>query len=643
MEEEIYRASWIRVLMLIVCIVSFSSYAWAGDVERYAVHAGSFKDVDKALGLLGDLRLEGFDCMTETHGGITSVLCGDFDNSTDAGRLKRSLIREGRRGVSLVSLVPDAGTAVGPGGMIVSVQVGSFSLRENADKVLDDLASKGEKCWSRMLGGLLKVYCGEFEKSKDTARMRKRLAALGYSGTFAISLPEWPFFVPVPVPVVPPVAVPPPPKVTPVPAKPLPVPDALIKGPPAPAPEKVAEPEPQPVVKKARKGIDASIFGRQGGHFHPFVSVTSYYSDNIYSSAEEKVADLNTVLTGGIWISAPGTKKPMLQSSSGSLPGGVQGSSFIRERDRPYQAYLLYKVDAEQYSTYDSGNFINHKVEALLGLNGAAGHRLEVSGIYLRSHDAKGEEPELELGEFTSRHMGASAVLAITNKIKVRMNLGQFMIDYDKDEFLYKEHEDLSYSGYLYFKMLPKTSVFMEYTSTMLDYDDLYDLDSTEFDYMLGVQWELTEKTTGTIKAGYSTREFDTGVRDEESAIKLVGDMSFEVGDKTTVGVNISRRRKEAGIPGADFVTNQRASAWLNSKATSKFSWTISASMAQSEYMGADQDRRDDDLSGGLKLNYQFKRWLGANMGVRRTQRTSTEAENEFSTNTIFFGLSATM
>lgn len=642
MSKAIYRARCIKALLLLVCIVVLPSAAFAKGQERYTVHTGSFKGANAALGQLGELRLDGFDCWIETFGGMTSVFCGDTDNNIDAERLRRSLLREGYSGASLISFLSRGGTVPGSDDKIISLQIGSFSQRKNADGVLEDLRSKGEECWSRLINGSFKVYCGKFHGREETGKLKSRLAASGYAGAFPIALPRWPFFVSVTAPVIPPPApAPAPPKAPPVPVKPLPVPDALLKGPPALEP--TPEPVPQPAVKVSRKGIDGSIFGKGGGHFHPFVSVTSYYSDNIYSSNVDKVADLNTVLTGGLWIAAPGTKKPMLESSSGSLPGGVQSSSFLKEKDRPYQAYVLYKVDAERYSTYDSGNFINHKGEALLGLNGDAGHRIEVSGIYLRSHDAKGVEPALELGEFTSRHLRASAVVAITSKIHLRADAGRFLIDYDKDLFNYKEHEDISYSGYVYFKFMPKTSVFMEYTSTSLDYDDLYDLDSTESDYMLGVQWELTEKTVGSLKAGYSIREFDTGVREEESSVKLVGDMTFELGQKTTLGVNMFRRRKEAGTPGADFVLAQRASVWLNNKPTSKFSWTVSASMAQSEYAGAGQDRRDDDMSGGVKLNYQFRKWLGANMGISHAQRTSSDIANEHSTNTVFIGLSASL
>ena len=63
--------------------------------------------------------------------------------------------------------------------------------------------------------------------------------------------------------------------------------------------------------------------------------------------------------------------------------------------------------------------------------------------------------------------------------------------------------------------------------------------------------------------------------------------------------------------------------------------------MSQSEYAGVGQDRTDDYVSGGLKLNYQFRKWLGANRGVSHVQRSSTEADNEYTTNTVFIGLSA--
>ncbi|KKM61132.1 hypothetical protein LCGC14_1534810, partial [marine sediment metagenome] len=396
----IRRSFYIEVLaVLIISAALLCSNLWADEAERYAVQAGSFKDANSGLNLLGDLRLEGFDCQSVKVGKSTSVVCGDFDNSIDAERLKLSMRNVGYRGASLVTSLDWENPDKAMSKDYLTVQIGSYSEWENAEKVLDDLEKKGIPCRSRMIDGLFKVYCGQFANIKDVVKLKMKLRRSGYYDTFPASLPMWPFFVDVPVPVIPASPAPAEPALPAPPSKPLPVPRELYRKAPEPAPPAT---EPSPVaVERKDEGIDASIFGKGGGHFHPFASVTGYYSDNIYSSGQNKVADLNTVLTGGMWVAAPGTKKAMLEGSSGALPGGVQKSSLIRERQRSYQAYMLYKVDAERYSTYDPGNFVNHKGEGLFALNGAAGHRLEVSGIYLRSHDAKGEAPSLELGKFT--------------------------------------------------------------------------------------------------------------------------------------------------------------------------------------------------------------------------------------------------
>ena len=102
----IYRAHWIKAFVLLVCIVAQPLYAWAEGRERYTVLTGSFKDANTALDLLGELRLDGFDCRSETLGGMTSVICGDHSKSVDAERLRRSLLREGYDGASLISSMP---------------------------------------------------------------------------------------------------------------------------------------------------------------------------------------------------------------------------------------------------------------------------------------------------------------------------------------------------------------------------------------------------------------------------------------------------------------------------------------------------------------------------------------------------------
>jgi hypothetical protein len=642
----IYRLFKIRALGSLMITVLLASGAWAETVDKsYAVHAGSYRNSNQALGLLGDMRVDGFDCRSQKVGSLTSVLCGDFKSSSDAERLRRSLKKEGYVGARLVD---DSYRKASGLESFSAVQVGSFSKKENAVKVTSDLKGKGYECRSSRVDGLHKVYCGKFSSSKDSAKLRKELNQSGFARAFVVSLSEWPFFINVPPPVVSAKPVNKPssgPAPTPVKkALPLPVPERLFKDSKVaavPVPVEIPAKKVSRKPKGQKKGINGSIFGKAGGHFHPFVSVINYYSDNIYSSDQNKVSDLTTVTSGGIWISAPGTRKPMVESSSGSLPGGTQKSSFIKEMKRPYQAYLLYKIDSENYLEHDSGDFVNHKGEALFALNSDAGHRFEIIGITQVSHDSKGEQPTEELAAFTSQRFDVSALATLGSKLRLRADISQFTIDYDKDLFMAKEHEDISYAGYIYFKFMPKTSIFLEYAVTKLDYDEQFALDSKETDYMVGLQWDITGDTTGSIKAGYSTREFDAAARNKESGVKLIGDMDFKVSDKTNVGLDVSRVRKEAGIPSVDFLITQGIRASIKSKPLAKWSWNGSVSYEQTEYVGQGIDRNDNLISGRLSVNFQLQKWLGLLAGVSREQKTSSETSVEYSTNTVHFGVSA--
>jgi hypothetical protein len=631
--SRMQRVAIVLFAALVILVAASQAYAQ----HLFSVQAGCFKEENVALDLLADLRLDAFQCRTEKKEGLTYVLCGTFVSRGGADSLRRSLVQKGYKGAFLVDArhfdVPSAAQGNGtPQRSFKSVQVGSFKSPDNADSVIAELDENEIECRKQKMDGHFKVYCGKIDPDGDTDPILSKIDALGYTSAFVVVLPEVPFFAG-PALAQQPVRVKEP--------RVLKVPEALISKPePIKPPEPEVPPvEPMEVLEAPEVGINGDIFGKAGGHFHPFISVTSHYLDNIYESDQEKKADVLTVLTGGLWFSAPGVKRLMIEQTSGSLPGGIRKRSILNETERPYQAYFLYKADAERYSKYDSGNFVNHKAEALMSLNGSAGHRLELSDVYLRSHDAKGEEPVKELGEFRSNHLGLSATVALTSKLLLRVDYGQFRIDYEKDIFKHKEHEDRSYSAFAYFRMLPKTSVYVEYTGTEIDYDDIYLLDSEEKDYLLGLQWEVTEKTKGDVKAGFSKREYDSPAREKSSLAKIVGDVEYRFGRKTMIEVEAGRYRKEAGVQSADFVLSEHASMRFINRPTSKIKWSVVARVRKSTYEGVGQNRVDDDVYGSAQLNYKFKRWFYAHTGYSYERRSSSQQGSGYTANSVYLGL----
>jgi hypothetical protein len=69
---------------------------------------------------------------------------------------------------------------------IFTVQAGAFSLKNNAQNLVNVLENHGIKCTMYDIGGLNKIYCGEFNQKSEAYDLKKELSSLGYDA-FVVS------------------------------------------------------------------------------------------------------------------------------------------------------------------------------------------------------------------------------------------------------------------------------------------------------------------------------------------------------------------------------------------------------------------------------------------------------------------------
>jgi hypothetical protein len=94
-------------------------------------------------------------------------------------------------------------------------------------------------------------------------------------------------------------------------------------------------------------------------------------------------------------------------------------------------------------------------------------------------------------------------------------------------------------SGYIFFKFLPKTAFFTEYEFLDVKYEKDTAFNSREHHYFGGIQWDITAKSKGSIKAGYGMKDFI------DSDIKTSKDFVLEA-RLTTIHIESVRLK---GIP----------------------------------------------------------------------------------------------
>jgi len=273
-----------------------------------------------------------------------------------------------------------------------------------------------------------------------------------------------------------------------------------------------------PLTGYAKGEISGNIFGESGSIYHPFLSLTEIYSTNIYRTEDDTESDLTTVITPGIWISVPKTSEKLLDiETSNNSPGGLNLSRIKPETFRRYQGYFLAateirqslnNADEDQDEGYSDPNIVNFKGDGFFQYNLRGGLSFDFIDQFRNSHEPYGLGVSPDQDQYTSNLFQSLLSYDITEKFSVRMDYSNFQIAYnDQDSFVdYNitdyDRSDNIVSGYIFYKIRPKTAVFSDIEYMDISYNSNKDYDSNEMRYMVGVSWDITEKSNGIFKAG---------------------------------------------------------------------------------------------------------------------------------------------
>lgn len=392
------------------------------------------------------------------------------------------------------------------------------------------------------------------------------------------------------------------------------------------------------------------VFGRRGGFIHPFLSVTEYYTDNVFFSNDDKKSDFITVISPGIWLTVPHVYEKLLHIDTSNLsPGGFSLSRFSPEIFKRYQAYLFYNADIELFSKYSSENTVNHKAEGLFQYNLRGGLSIELIDQFIASHDIRGTGILSKLDKYHNNLANVIVTYEASDRLKFRVDYTNFLVDYSASRNDFRDRDDNSVSGYIFFKFLPKTAFFTEYEFLDVKYEKDTAFNSREHHYFGGIQWDITAKSKGSIKAGYGMKDFT------DSDIKTSKDFVFEAQidhkftSKTSLVLKASRRTNETNISGTDFVlTNAVEVEYLQRitgkiTADAKFSYVNDRYKGDFTYNGITKALDDDYYMGAFAFQYKFKEWLQTDLGYIYNQRNSNFSDFDYINNILFLRITGSL
>lgn len=396
------------------------------------------------------------------------------------------------------------------------------------------------------------------------------------------------------------------------------------------------------------------LFSRSASYFHAGLTVSEIYTDNAFNSKKDKKSDLSTVLSPDVWISVPRVnQKPRgLDLIAPRSSGGLLLSKEQWEVPRRYHAFLLYQTDIPVQATNSpSGKMVTHNVQGGFAYNSMSGLSFEMSDEFSRYYETPDTPLLVEPGEvdrYNSNLFYALLSYDTGSRFRFRFDYSHFLLRYDEERNSVRDRVDNSFSSYLFYKLRPKTALFLEYAFTDIAYSEDDALDSIEHDFLLGAEWKITEKSKGSIKAGYGFRDFTDQVTNSDTFV-FEGRVEHRFTPKTSLTVTASRRINETNIPSTSFVLTNAVELKYQQMMTSKITGYLAMAYAHDKY-GADltldgftAKRKDNLYEISLGLQYEFRKWLRAGIIYLYTNRDSNFPEFSYSKNTLLFRLTGSL
>lgn len=387
------------------------------------------------------------------------------------------------------------------------------------------------------------------------------------------------------------------------------------------------------------------VFGADGGYIHPYLGLTEYFTDNAFNTATDTTSSFITRISPGIWLSIPRKSEiPVGLAPNNTSPGGLAQQIDDYEGSDKYQLYALTGADITMYSDDSEHNTEDYFLEGLARYNMASGLSLQAVDRINRGHDIfeTGATASDNIREFNRNLLMLTADWDLTEKLRIKSDYSNFYLDYDAADDAFFNRRDNIVDLYSYYKYSVKTSLFVQYRHTDVEYDTASATDNTQNSYFGGIRYESTEKLSLLFKAGLQDKSFTNETAGHNDSGNFAMDMQalYRITQKTRVTLDGYRSNEETDSEEASEKEVLGVRLSYEQDVTDKIT-----ARADMRYENADysqlpglSEREDDIYYFRPAVQYLFRDWLMAEAAY--AHETTESSDNDFDYDTNVFSLS---
>jgi polysaccharide biosynthesis protein VpsM len=391
------------------------------------------------------------------------------------------------------------------------------------------------------------------------------------------------------------------------------------------------------------------ILGRQNRLVHGSLTLSGVFTDNVLNSSDNKKSDFSTLLSPALWLVFPHTNENIAPAAlSVRSPGGSQLSRQWPDSLFHYQASLYYRTDIPLTSSSGHLYYGTTPAQTLSGRLLIKGNRFSLlaEDHYEYSYHEQEAGAIIRQGErdrYNSNYFGVTLSYDTQHRLVLSGGYSHFITTYQSDMSDFRNRQDNGLFGVLAYKLSPRVSLLAEYRFFGISYDHTGVLDSSEHYFLGGISWDITAKSKGLFKVGYSVKDFDHSLGSYND-FSLELQLDHRITPKTALLASAYRKPNETDLSGMAFSFTNGFDVQLRHILTPKLTSTVGFLVENDQYKqlhGLTDAAESTTYQWNAALQYAFRRWLRGTVGYAYTVKNSSVADLEYDSNTLFFNVIA--
>ncbi len=355
---------------------------------------------------------------------------------------------------------------------------------------------------------------------------------------------------------------------------------------------------------------------------HAGLQIRQEMNSNIYETSSEEVDDYITVFSPGMLLTM---------------------------RTQRHKLGLGITSDTSQYADNDDENFTSVTYLAEYALETTSGIAFEISDTYETSEDPRPEQDASERKEHFTNNVHSSLEYTFpSKKFSTEVFVKEFHLEYDEDADSAGNRKDREYGVGVYYRVLPKTSLLLEYSYGTKEY---YDRTGEEYDsrsnfYRMGIKWDATARMNGALKVGYEDRTYAEIDHDTKQAPAVEADISYKITEDTKLKTIIKFALKETqytgsvaeGLSRSYFYDHQEIGVGISSRLVNRFTIDATATISNDEYEkyeSANDGRKDTIHTFDASVGYDFNKNFNAGVNYSVKNNDSNDPDQKENTNKV--------